>query len=222
MYGAIRCWRKQIGRRDLGAGVERREIPSEPADHPEPLTPAVRFDACRLSGPRERELGRDPALAGQFNERDELGEKPPVGLELEPKLATDRQVVIERLAQPGHDRSPRPRQRERTERVSVHPRVVRGRDEMAMAEHLRDLLKRRSRAEHLRGGRVPQPVRPDLRHASPPARATHDRRHPAAADRPERRQHQQEQHAMLAARTHTQIRDDPSPTSTGNGIASCR
>ncbi|MGB0091308.1 MAG: hypothetical protein WBP81_02035 [Solirubrobacteraceae bacterium] len=54
--------RKQIDRRDVGIRVERREVPSEPADDPEPLSEAVRVDPCRLFGPRERELGRDPAL----------------------------------------------------------------------------------------------------------------------------------------------------------------
>jgi hypothetical protein len=53
---------EQIGRRDLGVWVERHEVPSEPANDPEPLTEPVRVDPCRLFGPRERELGRDPAL----------------------------------------------------------------------------------------------------------------------------------------------------------------
>ena len=51
--------------------------------------------------------------------------------------------------------------------------VDRGRLQLAVAQHLRDLRQRRARAEHFGRGSVPQPVRTDPRDTSPPARITH-------------------------------------------------
>ena len=109
---AVEVWRdprpaggQQVLGRNLAVRVDRRHVPSEPADHPEPLPPPMRVSVDRELGEHHRQLGRDVRDARALQERDVLLEQVLGVLELEPELAADGQVVVQRSAQVGHDRS---------------------------------------------------------------------------------------------------------------------
>ena len=51
---------QQVRGRNLGLGVDRADVASEAAHHPEPLAPAVRAGVLGELRPRDRELAGDP------------------------------------------------------------------------------------------------------------------------------------------------------------------
>jgi hypothetical protein len=98
--------RQQVAAGNLTGGVDRRQIPSEPARDRQPLTPAGRMSVNGQPRPRERQLGGDPLSARPLEKLDESFEQPTVLRHLEPQPAADAQIVGERFAQPGHAAPP--------------------------------------------------------------------------------------------------------------------
>lgn len=97
--------REQIGGRDLGLRIERREVACEAAHHPQPQA-VVALARAGLAGPAERQLAGDPFRARLLEEGDEPGELAPGALELEPELPADPQVVDQVIVERAHAAPP--------------------------------------------------------------------------------------------------------------------
>ena len=93
---------QQVDGRHLARGIERGQVAREAAHDPQPLAPPVRVCVLWQPGPHHRQIDRDPLRARLLEKLDEPLEQPPVGLELEPKLAADLKVVSQRLLKRGH------------------------------------------------------------------------------------------------------------------------
>jgi hypothetical protein len=98
--------RQQVDRRHLAGRVDRGQVARETAHDPKPLPPPVRVNALRQPGPHHRQIDGDPLRARVLEKLHELLEQPPVGLQLEPELAADPQVVDQRLVKRGHAAPP--------------------------------------------------------------------------------------------------------------------
>ena len=86
--------RQQVLGRDLARGVDRGQMPGEPARDPEPLAPTVRIRVDGHPCPLQRQLGGDPLGAHPLEKLDEPLEQPVVLRHCEPEPATDPQVVV--------------------------------------------------------------------------------------------------------------------------------
>ena len=90
---------QQVRGGNLAGGVDRRQIPREPAHDRQPLAPTVRVRVDRQPRPRQRQLGGDPLSARRSrNSTNPSSSRPSCGIS-NPSRRRIAQIVRQRLAQ---------------------------------------------------------------------------------------------------------------------------